>query len=48
MKKVVFAALLALAACGSYRNGKGSTYYSTFFGLSVEALVHGDGFYVKK
>ena len=48
MKKIALIGLLALAACGSYRNGKGSTYYSTFFGLSVEALVHGDGFYVKK
>ena len=48
MKKIALIGLLALAACGSYRNGKGSTYYNTFFGLTIEGLVFGDGLYVKK
>lgn len=56
MKKLfVFMAVAALLAtltgCGSLRtptSGKNSknVYYSTFFGLSIESAVYGDGFVV--
>ena len=57
MKKVIlFAAaavtLCALTGCGSLRtpaSGENSkkVYYSTFYGISIESLVYGDGLIVK-
>ena len=57
MKKfaVILAALLVAAiftGCGSLRtprNGENSkwVYYNTFFGLSLESAVYGDGLVVK-
>ena len=56
MKKLVLfgivAALMVLATgCGSFRTPKSgarakNVYYSTFFGISIEALVYGDGLIV--
>ncbi|MDR1009062.1 MAG: hypothetical protein LBL52_02285 [Rickettsiales bacterium] len=49
MKKLLaLAALVALSGCGSFRTGKGSTYYNTFFGISIESAVMGDGIYLSK
>ncbi len=44
--------LVTLTGCGSLRTpteGKNSknVYYNTFFGLSIESAVYGDGFIVK-
>lgn len=57
MKKIlmlgaVAAVLGTLAGCGSLRtpaNGENSqkVYYSTFFGISLESLVYGDGLIVE-
>ena len=57
MKKLMLAAFAALAVlaitgCGSLRtprNGENSkwVYYNTFFGLSLESAVYGDGLVVK-
>ena len=57
MKKLMLAAFAALAVlaitgCGSLRtprNGENSNwvYYNTFFGLSLESAVYGDGLVVK-
>lgn len=43
--------LLAVSGCGSLRtpeSGKNSktVYYNTFFGISIESLVYGDGLVV--
>lgn len=55
MKKIImitaFVGLcLALTGCGSLRTPKGerheSVYYNTFFGLSLESAVCGDGLVV--
>ncbi|MDR1697021.1 MAG: hypothetical protein LBR41_02245 [Rickettsiales bacterium] len=49
MKKLALLAVLALslAACGSLRTAdNGKTYYNTFFGISIESLVYGDGIIV--
>ena len=56
MKKiaVILAALLvavAFTGCGSLRTPKsgarsGNVYYNTFFGLSIESAVYGDGIIV--
>jgi hypothetical protein len=56
MKKLVLfgivAALMVLATgCGSLRTPKTgarakNVYYNTFFGISIEALVYGDGLVV--
>ena len=53
MKKLLFVAAVALmlcavTGCGSLRTPKtGSnskyTYYNTFFGISLESAVYGDG-----
>ncbi|MBR2626132.1 MAG: hypothetical protein IKD23_07025 [Lentisphaeria bacterium] len=57
MKKALIALAAALvvvgiSGCGSLRtprNGENSkwVYYNTFFGLSIESGVYGDGFIVK-
>jgi hypothetical protein len=57
MKKLMLLAVAAImacaiAGCGSLRtpkNGERSkwVYYNTFFGLSIESGVYGDGFIVK-
>ena len=56
MKKVLmvaaFAAIaLVLSGCGSLRTPAGENnekiYYNTFFGLSLDSAVQGDGFVVK-
>lgn len=57
MKKIFFLAaiagtLCALTGCGSLRtpaSGENSdkVYYSTFYGISIESLVYGDGLIVK-
>ncbi len=56
MKKILMLAAVAvtlgaLTGCGSLRTpaeGDNSkyVYYNTFFGLSIESLVYGDGFIV--
>ncbi len=56
MKKITMfmaAAVLAVAltACGSLRTPaagprSGNVYYHTFFGLSIESAVYGDGFMI--
>ena len=56
MKKLLFAAVAALmlcavTGCGSMRTPKsgansGYTYYHTFFGISLESAVYGDGLVV--
>lgn len=56
MKKfIIIAAVacvaLALTGCGSLRtptsgSRKNNVYYKTFFGISVESLVYGDGLVV--
>ena len=43
----------ALAGCGSLRTPtkgprKNNVYYNTFFGLSIESGVYGDGFIVNQ
>ena len=57
MKKlVIFAAAaavaLTIAGCGSARTPISgpratNTYYNTFFGISIESAVYGDGLIVK-
>ncbi len=56
MKKLLLFAVAALvvataAGCGSLRTPKsgsrsGNVYYSTFFGISLESAVYGDGLVV--
>ena len=56
MKKLPFAAVAALmvcaiTGCGSLRTPKSGanskyTYYNTFFGVSLESAVYGDGLIV--
>ncbi len=56
MKKLLMLAVaavfvVALSGCGSLRTppaGKNSknVYYNTFFGISIESLVYGDGLVV--
>ena len=56
MKKHLFAAVAALmvcaiTGCGSLRTPKSGanseyTYYQTFFGVSLESAVYGDGLVV--
>ncbi|MFA5689018.1 MAG: hypothetical protein WC959_07710 [Kiritimatiellales bacterium] len=56
MKKIVMIAavsalLFSLTGCGSLRTpasgrNHGLTYYNTFFGISIESLVYGDGLVV--
>jgi uncharacterized protein YceK len=51
MKKIALLLLVAgtLVACGSYRTkNNGKTYYSTFFGISIESAVWGDGLILGK
>ncbi|MBO5959383.1 MAG: hypothetical protein J6Q65_04605 [Lentisphaeria bacterium] len=58
MKKALIAAaalvaVVALSACGSLRTpteGPRSkyVYYNTFFGISIESLVYGDGLVVSQ
>ncbi len=53
MKNLVFALAIAatatiLTGCGSYRTPKSGpraekAYYATFFGLSIESAIWGDG-----
>ncbi len=52
MKKMIMfavatAMVLALSGCGSLRTPKGNradkVYYHTFFGLSIESALYGDG-----
>ena len=57
MKKLMLAAFAALTAlaitgCGSSRtprtgNNSQWVHYNTFFGMSIESAVYGDGFFVK-
>ncbi len=57
MKKLMLLAVAALmvcavTGCGSLRTPKSgerskTVYYNTFFGLSIESGVYGDGFIVK-
>ena len=57
MKKILILAdvagvLTAMTGCGSLRtpaSGENSkqVYYNTFFGISIESLVYGDGLVVK-
>ena len=47
----VAAVALALTGCGSMRtptsgSRKNNVFYKTFFGISVESLVYGDGLVV--
>lgn len=56
MKKIAVIALAvvmaaAITGCGSMRTPKsgkraGNVYYRTFFGLSIESAVYGDGLVV--
>ena len=44
--------LLAFTGCGSFRtpssgSNKEKVYYNTFFGISIESAVYGDGIIVK-
>ena len=44
-------AVIALTGCGSLRTPKsgarsGNVYYNTFFGISLESAVYGDGLVV--
>ena len=57
MKKVVIMAVLAALAlamtgCGSLRTPSGRNnnkiWYNTFFGISIESAVNGDGIIVKQ
>ena len=46
-------AISALSACGSARTPiegprAKNTYYNTFFGISIESLVYGDGLFVNQ
>ena len=57
MKKLMFVGIaalmvLAITGCGSLRTPRSGAnskwvYYNTFFGLSIESGVYGDGFIVK-
>ncbi len=56
MKKVLMfaaalAAVAAISGCGSFRTPKEgkynqTVYYSTFFGISLESAIYGDGLIV--
>lgn len=55
MKKILMLAAVAvvfgtLTGCGSLRTPKGENnqkvYYQTFYGISLESLVYGDGLIV--
>ena len=56
MKKLLVLAVAAIAVasltgCGSFRTPTSgprakNTYYSTFFGISIESAVYGDGLVV--
>ena len=57
MKKALVLAALAIAAlaltgCGSMRTPAGANnnkiWYNTFFGISIESAVYGDGIIVKQ
>ncbi len=57
MKKAIVLAALAIAAlaltgCGSMRTPAGpnnnKVWYNTFFGISIESAVYGDGIIVKQ
>jgi len=57
MKKVLFVAvaavlLAALTGCGSLRTPAGANkdkvWYQTFFGISIESAVYGDGIIVNQ
>ena len=57
MKKAIVLAALAIAAlaltgCGSMRTPAGANnnkiWYNTFFGISIESAVYGDGIIVKQ
>ena len=57
MKKAIVLAALAIAAlaltgCGSLRTPAGpnntKVWYNTFFGISIESAVYGDGIIVKQ
>ncbi len=57
MKKAIVLAALAIAAlaltgCGSMRTHAGpnnnKVWYNTFFGISIESAVYGDGIIVKQ
>ncbi|NMA42969.1 MAG: hypothetical protein GX946_06270 [Oligosphaeraceae bacterium] len=57
MKKVLFATvaavlLAALTGCGSLRTPAGANkdkvWYQTFFGISIESAVYGDGIIVNQ
>ena len=51
MKKVALLLVIGLmaAGCGSYRTkNNGKTYYATFFGISIESAVWGDGLIIGK
>lgn len=50
---VAAVALCTLAGCGSLRTPASGTnsknvYYNTFFGISIESLVYGDGLIVNQ
>ncbi len=57
MKKLMLAGIaalmvLAVSGCGSSRtprtgNNSKWVYYNTFFGMSIESAVYGDGFFVQ-
>ncbi|MBR7121228.1 MAG: hypothetical protein IKC94_03170 [Lentisphaeria bacterium] len=57
MKKLMLAAfaaltVLAITGCGSSRTPRTGAnsqwvHYNTFFGMSIESAVYGDGFFVK-
>ena len=46
------AALATMTGCGSMRTPDGArngkVYYRTFFGISIESLVYGDGIIVEQ
>ncbi|MBP5638413.1 MAG: hypothetical protein J6X55_02980 [Victivallales bacterium] len=56
MKKIMMiaaaVALMALTGCGSLRTPTGANnnkiWYNTFFGISIESLVYGDGLLVNQ
>ncbi len=57
MKKALFIAALAavvltITGCGSIRTPKGANnnkiWYNTFFGISIESAVNGDGIIVQQ
>ena len=52
MIAVAVATLLAAAGCGSMRTPAGANnekvWYKTFFGISIESAVYGDGIIVNQ